>query len=283
MSTVKTSSFAGVPFPPDVQARIINLLIENAPFAASLTRQPTNRSSVSWPTASPTGWAWLNELDPFPVMALGDAAVTRTVCKIGGIVDLSNEAVTDSAINLTASLGTVLRDSLSRDLDLGLITGTGTPPQPQGVNGIAPTAVGASLAAQVTVAKGQIGDAGGTPTALAISATALAAADATTATGGELVYPGGFAAAVGLTPVVVPALAIPLVYDQSRCYLAVRSDSTVEASLDFHFNLDATSLRVKARVAVGVPAPAKSIRKLATSLAAADEAAAPASSGKSKS
>jgi Phage capsid family len=263
-----TASFGGAPFPPDVQARIINLLIENAPFSNSLTRQPTNRREVTWPTASPTGWAWLAELAPFPVLALGDAAYTTVICKIGGIVDMSNESVQDSSINLSNNLGTLLRDSLSRDLDLGIIQGSGTPPQPQGVTGIAATAVGADLLAQVTAAKGQIGDAGGTPTALAISATALAAEDAKLSTAGGLAYPDGFASAMGLTPVVVPALATPLVYDQSRCYLAVRNDSTVEVSGDFHFNLDAFSVRVKARVAAGVPDPAKSIRKCATAMAA---------------
>jgi len=73
----------------------------------------------------------------------------------------------------------------------------------------------------------------GTPSALAISATALAAEDATTGTAG-LMYPAGFAAAVGLTPVVVPGLATPLVLDQSRC---------------------------KARVAAAIPDPAKALRK----------------------
>src|SRR5262249_9300599 len=194
------------------QAQIINLLIENAPFANSLTRQPTNRAKVSWPTASPTGWAWLDELAAFPVIALGDAAYTTTICKIGGVGGISNEAVSASAITLSASLATVLRDSLSRDLDLGILTGSGTPPQPQGVTGIAATAVGADLPAQVTVAKGQIGDAGGTPTHLAVSATALATVDATKGTQGTLVYPDGFAAAVGLIPVVVPGLATPLLY-----------------------------------------------------------------------
>ena len=47
----------------------------------------------------------------------------------------------------------------------------------------------------MTAAKGAIGDAGGTPTHLAISATALAAEDARTGTTGELVYDAGFAAA----------------------------------------------------------------------------------------
>ena len=120
------------------------------------------------------------------------------IAKIGGIVDLSNEAVTDSSINLTASLGTVIQDSLSRDLDLGLLNGSG-PPEPVGVIGVAPTAVGADLLAQVTVAKGAIGDSGGTPTALAICATALAAEDAKQGTSRADVTRTGSPPPMGLT------------------------------------------------------------------------------------
>ena len=41
---VHTGSFGGYPFPADVVARIINLLISGAVFAPSLTRQGTVRS-----------------------------------------------------------------------------------------------------------------------------------------------------------------------------------------------------------------------------------------------
>ena len=63
---VHTGSFGGYPFPAEVVARIIDLLISGAVFAPSLTRQGTVRSTVAWPTAKPTGWAWLEELQPFP-------------------------------------------------------------------------------------------------------------------------------------------------------------------------------------------------------------------------
>ena len=111
------------------------------------------------------------------------------MAKIGGIIDLSNESVADSSINLTASLATLLQDSLSRDLDLGLLNGSG-PPEPVGVIGVAPPALGADLLGQVTAAKGSIGDAGGTPTTLAISATALADEDAKTGVPGCSTPPG---------------------------------------------------------------------------------------------
>ena len=80
---------------------------------------------------------------------------------------------------------------------------------------------------------------------------------------GQLVYPNGFARAVGLNPVVVPQLATPLVYDKSRCFLVVRNDVAVDMSRDWHFNLDAISLRVKGRFAAAIPDPNKAIRKLA--------------------
>ena len=91
--------------------------------------------------------------------------------------------------------------------------------------GVAPSALGANLLAQVTAAKGSIGDAGGTPRHLAISATALADEDARTGTTGELIYDPGFAAAMGLTAVVVPAPSDPVGLRRARCYLAVRNDA----------------------------------------------------------
>jgi HK97 family phage major capsid protein len=124
---IYTGSFQGYPFPPDVQAQVINLLIGGAPFAESLTRQPTVRSTLAWPTAKPTGFAWLDELAPFPVVDMADDAYVVAIAKIGGIVDVANEAVDDTSISLTAQLGQVLQDSLSRDLDLGRSTAAGRP------------------------------------------------------------------------------------------------------------------------------------------------------------
>ena len=86
---VHTGSFGGYPFPAEVVARIINLLISGAVFAPSLTRQGTVRSTVAWPTAKPTGWAWLEELQPFPTIDVDDDAYVVAVAKLGGIVDLS--------------------------------------------------------------------------------------------------------------------------------------------------------------------------------------------------
>ena len=254
-------SFAGVPFPADVQRRIINLLIDSAPFAASLTRQPTDRSAVAWPTSKPSNAAWLRELQPFPEANMGDDAYVVGVAKLGQVLDMSNESVGDSSINLSEELARLLRDGLSRDLDLGLLLGGG-PPAPVGVVGVAAEAAGEDLLTAVTVARGQIGDAGGAADTIAWSATGLAEADATRDDNGQLVYPGGFARAIGLNPVVVPQLATPLVYSKSRCFLVVRNDVAVDMSRDWHFHLERLSLRVKGRFAAAIPDPNKAIRKL---------------------
>ena len=216
---VHTGSFGGYPFPAEVVARIINLLISGAVFAPSLTRQGTVRSTVAWPTAKPTGWAWLEELQPFPTIDVDDDAYVVAVAKLGGIVDLSNEGFTDASINMSAQLGDLLRDSLSRDLDIGLLTGGG-PPAPVGVVGVAPEVEAADLHAAVTTARGQIGDQGGTANTLAALPSVLAAADAQRSEGdtGVLVYPNGFAASLGLRAVGVPGITAPLVYDATRCF-----------------------------------------------------------------
>lgn len=257
-----TGSFSGRAVPVATVRGVINLLISGAPLANAFTRQQTNRSALAWPTAQPSGFSWLAELEQFPTITMGDGAYTVAVAKIGGIVDLSNELWADNDINLTSQLGTLLADSMSRDLDLGLLNGQG-PPEPVGVLGVAPPVSGPDLLAAAAAARGEIADAGGAPDVIALSGAMLADADTTRAADGQLIYgAGGFGAAAGLRPVVVPQLPVPIVFDSSRCFLVVRDDATVDVSTDYHFNFDATSLRIKARVAAAIPDVAKSIRKL---------------------
>ena len=122
---------------------------------------------------------------------------------------------------------------------------------------------GADLLEAVLTARGAIADAGGRATTLAASGAVLAAADGARDSQGALMFPGGFAAVTGLTPVSVPELDPPLVFDRSRLYLILRDDSSVEMSRDFRFEFDATTYRVRARMACACPDPNKGIRKLA--------------------
>jgi HK97 family phage major capsid protein len=195
-------------------------------------------------------------------MSLNDDAVVVAVAKLAGLLDVSNEMMSDPTQNVTTAFTTLLADSLSKQLDDGLLNGAG-PPEPQGVIAAAPAATGTDLLDAVLNARGAIADAGGTATTLAASGATLAAADGTRDDTGALMYPGGFAAVTGLVPVTVPGLATPLVYDRTRVFCIVNGQlSSVEASTDFRFQYDATTFRVKSRVTAAVPDPAKAIRKL---------------------
>ena len=129
---VSSGDFGGILVPRDVQARIINLLIEQAAFGNSITRLPTSAGEVAFPVAAPSGAAWIGELARIPLMSLNDRAEIVAVAKLAGLLDVSNEMVSDSAINITAQFTTLLRDSLSKQLDDGLLNGGG-PPEPKGV------------------------------------------------------------------------------------------------------------------------------------------------------
>ena len=280
---ITRSHWHGEPWPADAARSLLNLLVTGAPFAASLTRYPTNRRAVAFLTAAPTGWAWTPELGRIPEIDMNDETNIVATAKLAGLLPLSNEAVADSAINLTSMIRSLLTDGLSRDLDQGLLDGQGEAAnEPVGVVRFAPPVAGANLLTAVAAAKGAIADAGGAPTTLAMSGTAMAAADTATAEGGALLYPGGFAAALGLTGVTVPGLTSPLVYDKSRVFFVVRSDPQVSASSDYLFGYDAVALRIIARAAVACPDPNRAIRRLdiagstltVTATAATDEASA---------
>jgi hypothetical protein len=168
--------------------------------------------------------------------------------------------MSDAAINLTVQFTTLSRDSLSAQLDDGLLNAAGRPSH--GVIANAPAVSGADLLEAVLTARGAINDAGGTATTLAASGAMLTAADGQRDSTGALMFPGGLAAVTGLTQVTVPNLDPPLVYDRTRLYLVVRNDATVEVSDQFRWDYDATTFRVKVRMACACPDPAKTIRKL---------------------
>jgi HK97 family phage major capsid protein len=263
---VGSGGFQGVLVPPDVQQRIISTLIEEAAFANSITRLPTRSGSVAFPIAAPAGAAWIAELARIPLMSLNDRAEIVAVAKLAGLLDVSNEMISDAAINVTIQFTTLLRDSLSRQLDQGLLFGGG-PPEPKGVVAAAAEVTGADLLEAVLTARGSINDSGGAATTLAASGATLAAADGQRDSTGALMFPNGLSAVTGLAHVTVPDLSVPLVYDRSRMYLVLRDDSSVEMSRDFRFEYDATTYRVRARMACACPDPGKSLRKLAVTSA----------------
>jgi hypothetical protein len=273
---VTTGSFQGVLHPQDV-TNILNLLVGGAPFCGNaLTRYPTARHAVAFPTAKPDRPAWLREMDPIPVVGLGDNADIVAVCKLASIVLMSNESVGDTEVNITNEFAELMRDSASAELDRGILYG-GDDPEPRGLVAAALPAPGADLGAAITAAIGSIGDAGGTATHLAARPSVLANARNTrdlTDGSNRLAFPDGIGAAYGLEEVGVPELAAAdiLVTNKAKLWLVTRNDFQVDYSRDYAFDRDAIAVRIRGRFAVGAPDLPKALRKLTVQPAGAQTA-----------
>jgi HK97 family phage major capsid protein len=254
-----TDSFAGTLTPAQVW-QLLNALVSGAPFANSLTRANTATGRLSFPTVAPTGYAWLAELQQVPNVVLNDDALIVAVCKIAGILQISQEMFTDSAVNIVNWVTGALTDSLSRDLDLGLLNGTGGL-QPDGIIAQAAAVAGETLNEAAAAAIAAIGEAGGQASTIALSPTDYAAELSAVDTTGRLLHPDGLSGGLlGLSIVQVPALTPSLVYDATRTFFVLGTDSTATVHDDFEH--DALALLVKARANVGVPVAAQAIRKL---------------------
>ena len=274
-SGITTGSFGGTLTPAQVWA-LLNALVSGAPFAASLTRAETSTGRMAFPSVAPSGFAWLEELQQVPSLLLNDQTLIVSTCKVAGLLPVSAEMVADSAVNITTWVTGALADSLSRDLDLGLLHGTGSP-QPDGIIAQADAVTGPTLTAAAGAAIAAIGEAGGTANTIALSPTAYAAELTAADTTGRLLHPDGLADLAGLNIVQVPGLDPSLVYDASRTFLVLGQDSNVTPHDDPQH--DAMLLLVKARANVGVPVKDQAIRKL--TVAAPDQAqAATSKSGK---
>ena len=255
---IVTGSFGGTLTPAQVWA-LLNALVEGSPFGSSLTRANTSTGKMAFPTVGPTGFAWLEELQEVPSLLLNDKALIVSVAKVAGLLPVSSEMQSDAAVNITTWVSGALADSLSRDLDLGLLRGTGAP-QPDGIIAQADPVEGPSLIAAAGAAIAAIGEAGGTCDTIAVSPTVYAAELTATDADGRLVHPDGLPDLLGLNIVQVPGLDPPLAYAADRCFLVLGQDSNVTVHDDPHH--DSMLLLVKARANVAVPVKDKAIRKL---------------------
>ena len=162
-------------------------------------------------------------------------------------------------MNVTGWVSGALGDSLSRDMDLGLLEGAGGS-EPSGIIAQAEAAAGATLLAAAGAGIAAIGEKGGVADTIALSPTAYADEMTAVDSNGRPIHEDGLDTLAGLRIVQVPGLDPPLVYDARRCYLVLGSDSNVTIYDDPGH--DARLLLVKARCNVGVPVAAKSLRKL---------------------
>jgi HK97 family phage major capsid protein len=204
-------------------------------------------------------------------MNMGDASVVVASAKLAGLVELSNEMVADAAINLTAALTGVLRDTFSADLDRGVLYGD-APPEPIGVYPTAPAAAGGpDLRSAAITAWSELVAAGARADQVVVFAhpatvgtewarvadTSGMPLHGDSATGDLTLGPG-----ITVVPVPVMQPADVLAVDVSAVYLVVRQDFTVDLSPDAGFERDVATLRIKGRFAVAAPAPDKSLRKV---------------------
>jgi HK97 family phage major capsid protein len=285
MALLTTKDFDGITCPPDVQLLVVQKLLGGAPFSRSLDPLPTGSGNVSWPTAGPTGGGWTAEGAPLPVVDLDPGSYRVAVKKLAGLFDVSNEMIADSSFDVAAALGQAIADRLGVQLDDGVIRGGGDPEDsPVGVWGFASAVPDNHLWPGIWSAVGELGDAGGRASHVALRPSTWAAEAARTDDVGRPLYADGLVQAGGLTFVQVPSLAADevLIYDAANVRLIVRRDFQFEVDRSAGFARDVTLARIIGRFAVGVPVPAKAVRKLTLAEPEPAVTKAPAAAGAKK-
>lgn len=265
---ITTASFNGDVFPPDVVSQIFHLGLSKAPIFDSLTRRTTSRSSLVFATANPSGFGWTEELGLIPTVDPADDSAVVSVLKLAGQILLSNESVGDSELNLTTEVARLIGESMSARADIDLCYGV-TPPAseaPVGFFDALTTVDSTTLRGAVVDAASAILTAGGNPDTVLMSPALWAAETirresqptATAALFADLGIPLKVKVAATL------AATDALVFDSTGAFGVIRNDFSIEASdsAGDAWSRDGVSLRVKARLAVAVPSPAKSMRAL---------------------
>lgn len=264
---ISTTSFNGHPFPPEVVREILNVGLAGAPVFSALTPRTTSRASMVFATGDPSGFDWVAELGDIPTVDPGDDSAIVSMTKIAGILLLSNEAIGDSELNLTAEVGRLVGESMASKVDKDVTYGV-TPAADEAPAGFFTGLANvneATLRASVVQAAADIMTAGGMPTDVLLSPALWAAEmtrrEAVLATG-PLFDDLGIPLQVGVAHTLAATDA--LVLDRSGCFGILRDDYSIEASREAGtaWTKDALSLRIKARVAVAIPAPAKHARSV---------------------
>jgi len=260
------ASFDGITVPQKVRDAILSTLVGGAPFARSLPGLRTVRGTIAFPIAGPSGQGWVAENQPLPTVTLNDDSYVIGVSKIAGVIAMSNESISDSVLDQQAAVGAVLQDTLSADLDDGLLNGTGIAPIPVGVVSRAASTTGAftDMRSGVIASIGELIDAGADPSAIKVYANGLTVATelAREGTAGPIYPQGTVGLPFGATIVPAPKMAPDdvLVVDTTRVWLVTHDDFEVAVSGEAGFTSDQTLLRVKGRFNVATPVAAKALR-----------------------
>ena len=169
----------------------------------------------------------------------------------------------DSVVPISSMLATAVQDSMSAELDEGLLHGNGTPPNPNGVLAAAPAAAaGDNLRTAVITVWGELVGAGTDPAYVppTLAASELAAVDLQD----RPVHDDGAALMLGpgipMLPVAQLGADEALVADVTRVFLVIREDFRVDVSADAGFVTDSAMVRIRGRFNIAAPTPSKSMR-----------------------
>jgi hypothetical protein len=263
-------------FPAHVVA-IVSAIVGGSPFARSLTPLPTNRASVSFPQLDPEDPQWLAELGQIPALNADQSEYEVAVSKLAGTILISRESIDDADFPVTQQTEQIIEDTFSAKLDRDFIGGTGVAPIPQGILGVAAEVTGADWLAATVKAKAEIATAGGVASHVALSPAVIGELENERDDPGHQLYPDAATVFGGLETVSAPAATVPVVYDSSRLWLAIRRDFVADLSdqTSEAWNRYATSLRIVGRFALAAPLPSRSVRKLAVTATGARAAARP--------
>ncbi len=151
--------------------------------------------------------------------------------------------------------------------------GRGVAPIPQGILGVADEVAGTDWYEAAVKAKAAIATAGGEPSHIALSPAVIGDLENTRDEIGHPLFPDASTVFAALETVSAPAATVPVVYDSSRLWLAIRRDFVADFSdqVSEAWNRYATSLRIVDQFALAAPLPGRSVRKLAVTGTAAAE------------
>lgn len=141
-----TDTSGGFIVPPDVQAEMLVRLPQMAIMRQYCRVQPTNRDTLRWPAVAPNANAsissivssgfvggWVGETPAFTDTDPGFESFDIAIKKIRCATRLSNDFVSDAAVNILAFLASNGAENMALVEDAGFLTGLGSALQPLGL------------------------------------------------------------------------------------------------------------------------------------------------------
>ena len=155
-----TDTAGGFIVPPDIQAEMLVRVAQMAIMRQFARVQPTNRDTLKWPAVTPNATSasiyssgfvggWAGETPAFSDTDASFESFEISIKKIRIATRLSNDFVSDAAVNILAFLASNGAENMALVEDNGFLTGLGSALQPLGllnVSGISTTNVAGTTA-----------------------------------------------------------------------------------------------------------------------------------------